>query len=835
VIAILLALAAWRLRDELFCSVCLAGAIFVTGAASAQLSLYFFPRGQIGLFAAARPVLADLEMRIVEPPRVSGGEAEMRKLPPKQTAVADVTGVETPAGWQRASGRITVSLEPPLDALAAGQTIRALGFLDRPEAPQNPGEFDMAAYDRLQRVLVGFRVRRSDTVQILRDDGPPPLVRLRQKARSLLAEGFDFSHERDAAFLRMMLLGDPDPLVNDVREEFDLTGTAYQLSISGLHIGILAGFVLLTMRLGRRAPEKAVWLAMAVVALYAAVALPSQAGVRALLACGLVSAALLGRRSTDGLQVLAVAILIILLILPTDLYDAGFQIGVVAVLGLLLLARPVEGFFIGLRKSDDPPGAPAREHGPMLTMVLGVAKAAWRALLASAVIWVAVLPLLIYHFQQASPWAVPGGLMLLPLTIVTLLSGAAKIILTLICPWKAAWWAAGAAVPAGLLRDAVWKLSNLPAAGLATAVPPAWVFVVYYALLLLPRIPWRSSPARWMARLAFVPACAFLLALPAPAVAEAVAPHGGVRVTLLSIGAGQTALVRVHGGETFFVDCGSNTVTDVYQRAIHPYLLYEGVRRVDDIFLSHGDYDHISAAAEIIHAYGVPAVHMTPHFRRHAEGNFAAEALLQLLDSRGPPPSLLAEGDQVNIGGGANLRVLWPPVKCNMDSNNCGMVMKLNYAGKSILFTADIQVPPELELLKHPGVLKADVLVAPHHGSAESSTPAFLRAVNPRMIVCSNDSALTHKQMVFDKIAGRWPVYRTSRCGTIDVTVAADGQIGVETFTGAGAIAGSGDNRVSLDLDLGIGVNESGDLNDRGGRADVAEDFAVNLGDLLPF
>jgi len=133
--ALLLGLGAWRLRDDLFCGACLAGAIFLTGAASAQLEFYFFAHQQIGLFTAPQPELANLEMRIVEPPRVISGESEMRKLPPKQTAVADMLAVETLTGWQKAGGRISVSLEPPLDALAAGQTIRALGFLERPPEP----------------------------------------------------------------------------------------------------------------------------------------------------------------------------------------------------------------------------------------------------------------------------------------------------------------------------------------------------------------------------------------------------------------------------------------------------------------------------------------------------------------------------------------------------------------------------------------------------------------------------------------------------------------------------------------------------------------------------
>ena len=103
-----------------------------------------------------------------------------------------------------------------------------------------------------------------------------------------------------------------------------------------------------------------------------------------------------------------------------------------------------------------------------------------------------------------------------------------------------------------------------------------------------------------------------------------------------------------------------------------------------------------------------------------------------------------------------------------------------------MLFPADIQVAPERELLKHPELLRADVLVAPHHGSAEITTAEFIRAVHPRYILASNAEKLTHKQRMFDTLAGNYPLYRTSRCGAIDLTVETSGEIEIQTFLGVG-------------------------------------------------
>jgi competence protein ComEC len=397
-----------------------------------------------------------------------------------------------------------------------------------------------------------------------------------------------------------------------------------------------------------------------------------------------------------------------------------------------------------------------------------------------------VMPLVAYYFQQTNPWAVPAGVVLLPATLLTLLAGVAKILITAVCPPLAHIAAIPALALAALLRHSVDLLAHLPGASLTRSAPPIWAIAMYYALLLLPLAPWRKPAAMWAARCAPAVACLLFFFAPLPVTGQFIAPSDSspqdLRVTFLSIGAGQTALIRVPAGQNFFADCGSTTIPDVFRHTIDPYLRYEGINRIDEIFLSHGDYDHISAAAEIVQAYHVPMVRMTPHFARHAVGSGAAEALLELLNSRGPPPTLTAAGDLINVGSGATLQILWPPHLCDMNSNNCGMVMKLLYAGRSILFTADIQIPPELELLKHPELLKSDVLIAPHHGSAETSTLAFVQAVNPRYIVCSSGEPLTHKQMVFDELARPWREYRTNQYGTIDIDISPGGIIKVETF-----------------------------------------------------
>jgi competence protein ComEC len=121
-----------------------------------------------------------------------------------------------------------------------------------------------------------------------------------------------------------------------------------------------------------------------------------------------------------------------------------------------------------------------------------------------------------------------------------------------------------------------------------------------------------------------------------------------------------------------------------------------------------------------------------------------------------------------------------------MDSNNCARVLKLGFHGRTVLFPSDIQDAAQRALLKNPRELKCDVLVAPHHGSAEAMTPEFLRAAAPSIILASNDRKLAHKGKTFDVLASGYPLYRTSRCGAITLSIDAGGQISVRTFLGVG-------------------------------------------------
>lgn len=761
------------------------------GVALAQVESFRFRRDHVAHFARADQRVAQLELYINRPPRVIGDPFSVgRALPPKQVCVARVTGVKTWAGWQPATGDVLVQIDQPHPRLAAHQTVRVLGMLQRPSPAMNPGQFDWEEYYREQRVLASVGIDHADNIQILSQDAPSPLTRLREQARRLLALGFPAERSLDHALLRALLLGDHDPELRDVQDQFRRTGTSHHLAISGLHIAVLGGVVLAACRALRLGPRPSAWIALAFVVVYGVAALPSPPVVRSVLMCAAFTVGVLGRRTVDALQMLSISVIAMLVYHPLDLFNAGFQLSFGTVLGLILFTPPVARWLL----RDDPDFAVLRSFRKLTPR-----QQAWDAarrfglktLAAAGVAWAVSAPVVALHFEQLNPWAIAGSVILAPFVFVALVGGLMKVLLTAMLPAAAPAWAELSSLPMEAMRDVVDALAKLPGADVPLPAPPVWAVVAFYVALALPLLPFTSAIAR--RGLAAVATAGGALAMILPFVGGFRAPDpvrpvvDEVSLTVLAVGAGQCVVIAPPRGPLVLVDCGSNSLRDPLRRCVAPFVRRLGRWSVGRIILSHGDYDHISAVADVAAAYGVDEVITGPHFRRLADGNPPAERLLEFFEQTDRGVLELVPGNRLSLGGGATLEVLWPPPGDeSLSSNDSGLVLRLAYAGRSVLLPADVQVAAQRALLADPKArpaLRADVLVAPHHGSVEESTADFVQAVDPLYVLSSDDRTPTLKQVEFEPVAGPGRrLLRTNRDGSLTVRITRRGELSVHAY-----------------------------------------------------
>src|SRR5438045_9722309 len=129
-------------------------------------------------------------------------------------------------------------------------------------------------------MLSSIHVNHSEGIQILASSTPSPLARLRQFVRAKLAAGFTEKQSLDHALLGGLVLGDNDPELRDVQEQFRRTGTSHHLAISGMHVAVLASLIYLLCHLLLLRPRLIGSIVMTFVIVYGALALPSPPVVR---------------------------------------------------------------------------------------------------------------------------------------------------------------------------------------------------------------------------------------------------------------------------------------------------------------------------------------------------------------------------------------------------------------------------------------------------------------------------------------------------------------------------------------------------------------------------
>ncbi len=583
-----------------------------------------------------------------------------------------------------------------LPALAAGERWHLTVRAKRPHGNLNPDGFDFEAWLFERNIRATGYVRKAETNR--RIDGlvmaPGYLVeRLRQNLRDRYLRVLGDAPY--AGVLVALAVGDQRAIDPELWQVFSLTGVTHLLSVSGLHVTMVAGLAAwlcgwcwrrsswLMLRLpAQKAAAAAGFLAALAYSLLAGFAVPAQ---RTLYMLAVVALALWTGRTTVVSRVLALALLLVLLLDPWAVSAAGFWLSFGAV-GLL--------FYIGA-------GRLAVGH-----WLLSWGRAQWA-------VTIGMIPALLALFQQFSLVSPIANAVAIP--VVSLLVTPLALLGALPFADPLLWLAHG--LTALLMRLLDWLAASDWAVWQQQA-PPAWAVLLGtagVAWLLLPR----GFPARWVGMVALIP----LVAVPAPRPAT-----GEALVRVLDVGQGLAVHVQTAGHDLLY-DAGPAFSADANSgnRIIVPYLRAAGVRRLDMMMVSHRDKDHEGGAEAVLEA--VPT------------------ALLLTSLSVDHPMSAMPVAHRPCIDGetwqwdGVRFDVLHPTeagYSTAKTTNELSCVLKVSAPGGAVLLTGDIDARTEAALLaRHAADVGAEVLVPPHHGSRSSSSPALVAAVRPRQAIFS--------------------------------------------------------------------------------------------------
>jgi len=695
--------------------------------------------------------------------------------------VAYVLEVER-VGEERAQGKVYVaqrSGSPP----GFGERVSLEGRLDRPDGPRTPGGFDQAAY--LGRKGVYLTV---DTGPVERM-GPGRLDPLRRTAVAvrIRLEGVVRAAlpSREAALMSGLLFGTRSELPEDIKESFRAAGVFHLLAVSGgnvamLVVPLLAGLQFL--RLGKRAASG---VAIGVVIFFVFLTGASPSVMRAGLMAVLVLLGDMLGRERDALNTLGIAALLLLVHSPALLFDLGFQLSVVATLGIMLYARRIQ-------ERLTPPFL--RLFGPHLgTWLAGGLSVTFAA-------QVMVEPLSLHQFGMFSAIAPLANLLVVLVVGWLVPAGMAIVLLGAFWPPVTLLLRVGGGIGLAFLIYAVKAVATLPFASIELGrLPLVWVVAWYasLAILTLPRLrhavsarvtafgtDWRGAAVGH--RLAVG---GTLLGLAATALTWRLAlaqPADQLVVTFLDVGQGDATLIQVPGGRTLLIDAGQAYPPDPRRgrpgydagaQVVVPYLQAMGVKRLDTLVLSHPDGDHVGGAPAVLRAVPVGDLWLyNPTAPERGQVEALAFARLNRLPVREP-----VEGERVQLASEVWLELLGAPKQPfqgtrSDDNANC-IAMRLVYRRVAVLLACDLEAVAEERLAESGVELRADLLKVSHHGSGHSSTGAFLDAVAPTyaLISAGNGNPFGHpNQGALERIGQRGAeIWRTDRHGTI--TLRTDG------------------------------------------------------------
>jgi competence protein ComEC len=536
--------------------------------------------------------------------------------------------------------------------------------------------------------------------------------------------------------------GGIDPTVNAA---FARSGLVHLLSISGFHVGLIAGWLLMLFRAARQRREVALLGSSLIAAVYVVFIGMQAPAARAAFLCVLAAVQVTRQRQVQSNALLATTALLVLLGDPWAVLDIGGWLSVAALWGAMTFSR----------WSDRALGS----------------RAVWRLLSGSVGATAATAPFSALMFGAIAPVGIVLNLVAIPLAAVAVPGVLASLLMEPIWPAAAEAFARGSGILLSLLEQVARFGAAVP--GGNWSLEPGWPSAVLAAgglALLLAVVGGRATGREAGRRLTWVAA----ILLGSTAVFDAgPAPDSGSSLTLhfLNVGQGDAAVLRTPHGRWVLIDAGpASDREDAGRRVVLPFLVRQGVHSLAAAVISHPHLDHFGGLASVVAEIPTRVV---------AESGEPANdprylELLDRLDELGIPWRRLTAGEQFAIDG-VEFAVLHPDTTWagwGTDLNEGSVVLRVRQGEFEALFTGDIGVPVEGLLRGRIGPV--DLLKVGHHGSAGSSTAAFLAELDPRAAVVStgpNRYGHPSPEALARLAEEGTDIWRTDRDGTVTVTV----------------------------------------------------------------
>jgi len=658
-----------------------------------------------------------------------------------------------------------------------GEFVKVQGRFALFSHAMNPGQFD--AYEYYTGKGYAGSIRQGSLLE--RGGRSAPVSDALRRIRLLMKSRiYKVCPEREAPVMCDLLLGDREGIDEGVKELFRDNGIAHILSISGLHISILGMGCFELLRKLKQRHIPAAFVSSAVLTLYLVMTGMSVSATRAVGMFVIRMFAYPAKRTADPLTSLSLMAAMVLIISPGDVKNVSFLLSYGAALGIYTFLPAMDSIFFSGEKKERfyVEATPGNRVGEMVSKL---GKGTLHSLVASMGITLFTLPVQLYFYYRVCIYAPVLNLLILPCMSVLVLCGIVMLIPGMGILGK---------VCCLLLKvfEILCRVSEkLPHHTWNPGRPGMMWIVFYYAMLLmllslgrlisayrcgyiLRMLPYFDSKGkrridavnslaaitdrgRIRPALVFAVSCCcimlFLLRFPLPAENS---------FTQLYVGQGNCNVTVTDAGEIYVFDAGSTSEKEVGKYIILPFLRYEGMDRIDAIFISHSDEDHMNGCLELIEnrsdwGLEIGEVFITPQMARDGTENTAE--LIRACRAAGVMVKVISAGDEWNSGS-THFTCLHPDESYVPEDPNSGSMCILaeferrrnapvnaveHADALTVLIPGDVQGSGEEALTYALGEALAgrrlDIYITAHHGSSGSTTEEFLAAAHPRLAINS--------------------------------------------------------------------------------------------------
>lgn len=615
-----------------------------------------------------------------------------------------------------------------------GAQCEVSGVLEQPEGARNPGEFDFQNYLLSKDISYQIIASERDAIDC---EGSSLMQRFFTLRFKLIEQAPNKISDYTAAWLNALVLGDDSGIDDDVIELFQNWGLSHLLAISGLHIGIVVAIVyFLLIKLNIMTKEKAEWVMLLFLPIYAVLAGAEPSVLRASM---MVILLIITRRMKISMSVTDVISIVFLLLLLFDefmIYHIGFQFSFIVTFGIILSRK----------------------------WLATAASPTFQVLIISFISQIIILPLQLNYFSLLQPLSILLNLLIVPYFSIFVIP---LMFLLLILSF----------LPASILRifDVIFVAVHHSVIQCIEFIDryfdyplylgnlPNWVFVLYYALLLLAFYLLEKNRLKQ----AFLSFTLLILLLTGYASAPYFSDKG--YVTMLDIGQGDAFVIELpYRRGVVMIDAGASfsfedmePSNSVYKNIIRSYLQTRGIHQLDALFITHEDLDHMGSVEFMIENRLVKTI-IVSEFYEFSEG------LLKKINESNVSIQRVVAGTSVDSNN--QLFTVLGPLSDKQKVNENSLVLYTELGGKRWLFTGDISKEEERELVRTYR-FQTDVLKVAHHGSNTSSDKEFIEALAPEiaLIPVGKNNAYGHPTMeVIERLETlSIQIFRTDQHGAV--------------------------------------------------------------------